>query len=81
MLIVPLVEKPAQSLTVVLSNQATQLAIYQTRYGDWKELFQSVDRIDKVTKADIRRIANQIFTENNRTVGTIETAAQKGAQQ
>ena len=26
---------------------ATQLAIYQTRYGDWRELFRSVDRIDK----------------------------------
>ena len=30
---------------------ATQLAIYQTRYGDWRELFRSVDRIDQVTKA------------------------------
>ena len=36
---------------------ATQLATYQTRYGDWRELFRSVDRIDQVTKADIRRIA------------------------
>ena len=61
---------------------ADQLAIYQTRYGDWRELFRSVDRIDKVTKADVRRIANQTFTENNRSVASIQTAAaQKGAQQ
>jgi predicted Zn-dependent peptidase len=60
---------------------ADELAVYQTRYGDWRELFKSVDRIDKVTKADIRRIANQIFTANNRSVATIETAAQKGGQQ
>jgi predicted Zn-dependent peptidase len=53
---------------------ATQLAIYQTRYGDWRELFRSVDRIDQVTKADIRRVANQIFVDTNRTVGVIETA-------
>ena len=53
---------------------ATQLAIYQTRYGDWRELFRSVDRIDKVTKADIRRVANQTFQATNRTVGVIETA-------
>ena len=52
---------------------AQQLAIYQSRYGDWRELFRSVDRIDKVTKADIRRVANQTFTENNRTVGINET--------
>ena len=53
---------------------ATQLATYQTRYGDWRELFRSVDRIDQVTKADIRRVANEIFVDTNRTVGEIETS-------
>jgi predicted Zn-dependent peptidase len=53
---------------------ATQLATYQTRYGDWRELFRSVDRIDKVTKADIRRVANETFVDTNRTVGVIENA-------
>jgi predicted Zn-dependent peptidase len=53
---------------------ATQLATYQTRYGDWRELFRSVDRIDQVTKADIRRIANEVFVDTNRTVGEIETS-------
>jgi predicted Zn-dependent peptidase len=53
---------------------ATQLATYQTRYGDWRELFRSVDRIDKVTQADIRRVANETFYDTNRTVGVIETA-------
>ena len=52
---------------------ANQLAVYQTRYGDWRELFRSVDRIDKVTKADIRRVANETFNDTNRTVGVIET--------
>jgi predicted Zn-dependent peptidase len=56
------------------SGLAEQLAIYQTRYGDWRELFASVDRIDKVTKADIRRVANETFVDTNRTVGVIETA-------
>jgi predicted Zn-dependent peptidase len=58
---------------------ATQLAIYQTRYGDWRELFKSVDRIDQVTKADIRRVANQVFVDTNRTVGVIENAGGGGA--
>src|SRR6202050_374063 len=57
---------------------ATQLAIYQTRYGDWRELFRSVDRIDKVTKADIRRVANETFTDTNRTIGVIETTGGTG---
>ncbi len=52
---------------------AEQLAIYQTRYGDWHELFRYLDRVDKVTKTDIRRVANQVFQDTNRTVGIIET--------
>jgi predicted Zn-dependent peptidase len=64
---------------------ANNLALYQARYDDWRELFRSVDRIDKVTKADIRRVANQTFVPTNRTVGIIETktpaADQKGGAQ
>jgi predicted Zn-dependent peptidase len=52
---------------------ASQIATYQARYGDWRELFRSVEHIDQVTKADIRRVANEIFVENNRTIGVIET--------
>jgi predicted Zn-dependent peptidase len=53
---------------------AAQLAVYQTLYGDWRELFRSVDRINAVSKADIRRVANQVFVPTNRTVAIIETA-------
>jgi predicted Zn-dependent peptidase len=66
---------------------ANDLAIYQARYDDWRELFRSVDRIDKVSKADIRRVAKQTFVPTNRTVGIIETKAaapatdQKGGAQ
>ncbi len=54
---------------------ASNLALYQTRYGDWRELFHQVDNLDKVNKADIRRIANQTFVPTNRTVGIIESVA------
>ena len=51
---------------------AFALGLNQARYDDWRELFRSVDRIDKVSKADIRRVANLTFTPDNRTVGIIE---------
>jgi predicted Zn-dependent peptidase len=54
---------------------ANDLAEYQTRYGDWRELFRQLDRVDKVTKADIRRVANQVFQASNRTSAWIETEA------
>jgi predicted Zn-dependent peptidase len=52
---------------------ALQLGEAQSLYGDWRELFRQIDRIDKVTKADVRRVANQTFKEDNRTVAEIET--------
>jgi len=55
------------------SGLAVQLASYQTRYGDWRELFREVERIDKVTAADIRRVANETFVANKRTIAKIES--------
>lgn len=63
------------------SGMAQALATYQTLYGDWRELFRSVDRIDKVTKDDVMRVAKETFSDNNRTVGVIETAPPPGAPQ
>jgi len=50
---------------------AQQLADYQRLFGDWRELFRSIDRLDKVTKADIRRVAAATLTPENRTVSEI----------
>jgi predicted Zn-dependent peptidase len=67
----------ADLLRGLADNQglANDLAEYQTRYGDWRELFLQLDKVDKVTKADIRRVANQVFVSSNRTEAWIETAA------
>ncbi|HWG21067.1 MAG TPA: pitrilysin family protein [Terracidiphilus sp.] len=67
----------ADLLRGLADNQglAQALAEYQTRYGDWRELFQQLDKVDKVTKADIRRVANQVFVASNRTEAWIETQA------
>jgi predicted Zn-dependent peptidase len=58
---------------------AFQLGEAQAAYGDWRELFREVERIDKVSKADIRRVANQTFVPTNRTVGIIETVSPPAA--
>ena len=54
---------------------ATQLADYQTKYGDWREMFREIAKIDAVTKADIRRVANKSFVPGNRTTARIEFTA------
>jgi predicted Zn-dependent peptidase len=57
------------------SGLAQQFSLFQTLYGDWRELFRYVDRVDKVTKEDVKRVAAALFVESNRTVGRIETQA------
>jgi predicted Zn-dependent peptidase len=71
----------AQLLRQLDSNSglAIQLAAYQTVFGDWRELFREVERIDKVTPADIRRVANATFVPANRTTAMIESAKKTAA--
>jgi predicted Zn-dependent peptidase len=52
---------------------ALQMGTAQSLYGDWRELFREVDKIEKVSKADIRRVANATFVDSNRTIGMIES--------
>jgi predicted Zn-dependent peptidase len=59
---------------------AEQFALYQTLFGDWRELFRYVERVDKVTKADVKRVAESLFVEANRTVVRIETQSAAPAQ-
>jgi predicted Zn-dependent peptidase len=54
---------------------ASSLATSYMRYGDWREMFRELDRLDKVSAADIRRVAAKVFVPGNRTVGMIESAA------
>jgi predicted Zn-dependent peptidase len=73
----------ADLLRGLADNQglANSLAQYQTRFGDWRELFRQLDKVDKVTKADIRRVANEVFVPSNRTESWIETEALAAAAQ
>ena len=59
---------------------AVNLAEYQSMRGDWRELFREVDRIERVSKADVRRVAEKTFVSTNRTVGIIETTGAKAAR-
>jgi predicted Zn-dependent peptidase len=71
----------ADLLRGLADNQglANDLAEYQTRYGDWRELFKQLEKVDKVTKADIRRVASEIFVSSNRTSAEIDTEAPMSA--
>ncbi len=52
---------------------AIQLGMYHAWYGDWREFFRDLDRIEKVNKDDIMRVAKKTLVPTNRTVGMIVT--------
>jgi predicted Zn-dependent peptidase len=54
------------------AGMAGQLTFFQAMTGDWHNLFKQLDKINAVTTADIQRVANSVFVNSNRTIGTIE---------
>jgi predicted Zn-dependent peptidase len=59
---------------------AQLLASYQANFGDWRKLFTSIDDIDKVTAADVQRVARQYLTPENRTIALTYRAPEGGAK-
>lgn len=56
---------------------AMKLAKYQQIYGNWREVFREVDKVNAITPEDIQRVAKLYFTRNNRTVAAIETEVEE----
>ena len=50
------------------SGLASTLASYQANYGDWRKLFTELDEYEKVTAADVQRVAQKYLVESSRTV-------------
>ena len=47
---------------------AELLASAYIDYGDWRKLFTQIDDLNKVTAADVQRVAARYFTPSNRTL-------------
>jgi len=56
------------------SGLARQLAVVQARQGDWREMFRYIDKLERVSKEDVMRVAKSTFVAPNRTVGMIENS-------
>lgn len=62
-----------------ISGKANLLGQFEIYHGDHRKLFTAVEELEKVTTADIQRVAGAYFGEKNRTVGTlIPETPQKG---
>ena len=49
---------------------------FYAAFGDWRKLFTSIDDLEKVTAADVQRVAKQYLVNAGLTVA--ETVSPKG---
>ncbi len=54
------------------SGMASQLASYELMYGGWKNLFKRLDEINALTAEDLKRVANEYFDLDKRTIAVLE---------
>jgi predicted Zn-dependent peptidase len=55
------------------AGMAGALLEFENKTGNWRNLFQQIDRIAAITPADIQRVAKATFKPENRTIGRIVT--------
>ncbi len=70
----------AQLIRKLASNGglAAELTSYHVLEGSWRRLFTSLEDIEKVTDADLQRVAKTYLTQKNRTVAwTTQPAAKE----
>jgi predicted Zn-dependent peptidase len=60
---------------------ARNLTEYEATTGTWRYLTSYRAKVAKVTPADIKRVAQQYLTRQNRIVGTLVTNKAGGKQQ
>jgi zinc protease len=54
-----------------INGRANSLGTYEVFFGDYNKLFTAAEQYNKVTKEDLRRVAQKYFTDKNRTVATL----------
>ena len=57
-----------------IDERADLLGRYELFYGDYQKMFSAPTELDKVTIADIQRVAKKYLVKKNRTVGVLDSA-------
>jgi zinc protease len=65
-----------------IAGKANVIGNYEVFYGDHRKLLTAAEDLNRITAADVQRVAAKYLTQNNRTVGTLvpETPAAGGAK-
>ncbi|GAA4315352.1 pitrilysin family protein [Mucilaginibacter gynuensis] len=56
-----------------INGKANALGTYEVFFGDYKKLFDAPEAFNKVTAADVQRVAKEYLKKTNRTVGVAKS--------
>ncbi len=62
-----------------IDSKAEELGSFEVFRGDYRKLFKAPDRYNKVTRAQVQAVAQELFDEKNRTVGVLIPEAEPQA--
>jgi predicted Zn-dependent peptidase len=63
-----------------INGKANTLGTYELFFGDYKKMFNAPQEYEKVTAADVQRVAKKYLTKQNRTVGVLKDLSDELAQ-
>lgn len=64
-----------------INGKANTLGSYELYFGDYKKMFSAPQEYEKVTAADIQRVAAQYLKKNNRTIGVLKDQSEEETAQ
>jgi predicted Zn-dependent peptidase len=56
-----------------INGKSNNIGSYEVFFGDYHKMFEAPAAYNKVTVADIKRVANEYFKKSNRTVGVLKS--------
>lgn len=63
-----------------INGKANTMGTYELFFGDYRKMFDAPQQYEKVTAADIKRVAKKYLTRQNRTVGVLKDLSNELAQ-
>lgn len=55
-----------------INGKSNNIGTYELFFGDYKKMFNAPAEYEKVSVADVKRVANEYFKKSNRTVGILK---------
>ncbi|MXV17059.1 M16 family metallopeptidase [Hufsiella ginkgonis] len=60
------------SQIATINGKSNNIGTYELFFGDYRKMFDAPSEYEKVTLADVQRVANQYLKKSNRTVGILK---------